>query len=217
MGTAVLIAGHLAITAGHVLDQVLKQFGVACELVLFQVLPGPAYRLWNVSQAWLCSTDIALLHMAPTPRVTSSVDLGLEWKVPRLKVSAPLRGEKVIAFGFREGKIAVTEDENGVHHIELNDVGTIAIGEVGEIFPVQRDASMLTFPCFEVRARFAPGMSGGLVMDGSGDVCGLVCAGVTFISADTPPLSYATTLWPMLTTMISADRGDKYPRGSHTP
>ena len=39
------------------------------------------------------------------------------------------------------------------------------------------------------------------------------------INADpsAPPLSYAVTLWPFLTTMISGDRGDKHPRGVRFP
>jgi hypothetical protein len=76
---------------------------------------------------------------------------------------------------------------------------------------------MLTFPCFEVYARFAPGMSGGLVIDEAGALCGLVCAGTDFADASALPLSYAATLWPMLTTIISADRGDAYPRGVEYP
>ena len=35
---------------------------------------------------------------------------------------------------------------------------------------------MLAFPCYEINARFDPGMSGGLVVDELGAVCGLVCS-----------------------------------------
>jgi hypothetical protein len=31
------------------------------------------------------------------------------------------------------------------------------------------------------------------------------------------PLSYAATLWPILTTVISVDRGESYPRGVEYP
>ena len=76
---------------------------------------------------------------------------------------------------------------------------------------------MLTFPCFEVYAKFAPGMSGGLVVDENGLLCGLVCAGTDLADPSMLPLSYAVTLWPLLVTMISADRGDTYPRGVEYP
>jgi hypothetical protein len=219
MGTAVLIGGYLGITARHVLDAVNQRFGSSCELVLWQVLPsGPTYRLWNVMTAWRCpTTDIALLHLASAPRIYSTVETPIEWKTPRLRAAPPSPGEKVVAFGYREGSIAVAEDANGVHHIELNDIGTTSAGEVGQVFPERRDASMLTFPCFEVRAQFDHGMSGGLVVDENGALCGLICAGYKFDDPQELPLSYAATLWPMLMTTISADRGDNYPRGIRYP
>lgn len=66
-------------------------------------------------------------------------------------------------------------------------------------------------------ARFAPSMSGGLVIDEDGALCGLVCASLNTLDPNELPLSYAATLWPMLTTMITVDRGDKYARGVAYP
>ena len=225
MGTAVLIAKHLAITAHHVLEAAIRKFGAkhsenmidvdGYSIRLYQVLPGrPIYRVWDVSEAWACPSDIAILHLSLDS--SSESNETVEWKVPRLSALPPAPGEKVVAFGYRESKIEVTE-QAGIHQLEFTDIGTISIGEVGQIFPDRRDASMLSFPCFEVFARFAPGMSGGLVIDEDGAVCGLVCAGTTLADPDAPPLSYAVTLWPMLRTLISADRGDRYPRGVNYP
>jgi hypothetical protein len=55
IGTATLIAGHLAVTAKHVLDAVIRRFGAkrvsngvevgGYSLRLYQVLPGPVYRI----------------------------------------------------------------------------------------------------------------------------------------------------------------------------
>jgi len=224
MGTAVLIAGNLAITAHHVLDAAIRKFGAkhsetavdidGYSIRLYQVLPGPIYRVWNVSEAWACPSDIAILHLSLDS--SSERNKSVEWRVPRLRVLPPAPGEKVIAFGYRESKIEVTEQAD-IHHLEFTDIGTISIGEVGQSFPDRRDASMLTFPCFEVFARFAPGMSGGLVIDEAGALCGLVCAGTNLADPNALPLSYAVTLWPMLRTLISADRGDPYPRGVTYP
>jgi Trypsin-like peptidase domain len=224
IGTATLIANHLAITANHVLEAVVKKFGAKQEpsgteihgysLRLYQVLPGPVYRVWNVLQAWGCPSDIAILHLALDGTTEPGGSAGS--KVPRLRVMPPPSGQKVIAFGYRESKIEVTE-RDGTHHIEFTDIGTTSIGEVGQIFPQRRDSSMLTFPCFEVFARFAPGMSGGLVIDEDGALCGLVCAGTDLGDPNATPLSYAATLWPMLRTLITADRGDSYPRGVEYP
>jgi hypothetical protein len=225
LGTASLIAGHLAVTAKHVLEAATRRFGgkrgpkgievEGYSLRLFQVLPGPIYRIWNVCRAWICPSDIAILHLNLDG--TSAPETALEWRVPRLRAMPPPSGQKVLAFGYRESRIEVTEGADGTHHIDLRDIGTTSIGEVGQIFPERRDSSMLSFPCFEVRARFAPGMSGGLVIDEDGALCGLVCAGTELADPNALPLSYAATLWPLLRTVIAADRGNSYPRGVEYP
>lgn len=226
IGTATLIGGFLAVTARHVLYEIHRRFGGAKRVAdrieisgysirLYQVLPGPVYRIWNVAKAWISTSDIAILHLGLDG--TSEAEPKVEWRSPLIRVLPPPSGQKVLAFGYRESQIDVNEDANGTHHIELNDVGTTSIGEVGQIFPERRDSVMLTFPCFEVIARFAPGMSGGLVIDENGALCGLVCAGTQLADPSALPLSYAATLWPMLTTEISADRGDAYPRGVKYP
>ena len=226
IGSAVFIAGNLAITARHVLEAAVRGFGRPREeggaviaehaLRLYQVVPEPLlYRVWNVSRAWACATDIALLHVQLDR--TSGAEQNVQWRVPALRMFPPPTGQIVFAFGYREGRIEVTEGTDGTHHIDVNDRGTTSVGTIGTIFPERRDASMLTFPCFEVNARFAPGMSGGLVLDDRGALCGLVCAGMQFEDPDHCPLSYAATLWPMLTTQISIDRGDAHPRGVEYP
>ena len=225
LGTAVLIGGHLAITAKHVLDDPIRRFGCMrtpaglvvtdYSIRLLQVLHGPIYRMWNVSRAWVTSTDIAILHIQLDR--TSEDQPNVAWRSLILRLMPPPTGEKVLAFGFRESKIEVSETPDGGHHIEFNDKPTTSIGEIGQIFPERRDSSMLTFPCFEVCARFDPGMSGGMIIDENGALCGLACAGYNFEDPDALPLSYVATLWPMLTTIISIDRGEAYPRGVKYP
>ena len=227
IGTAVFIATHLAITAKHVLDAVIGRFGARLapegieisgySLQLYQVLPGPphVYNVWSVLRAWTCASDLAILQVGLDR--TSLPGAVIQWRTPRLRMNPPPSGHKVLAFGYRESKITVSKGAGGNPHIEFNDIGTTSIGEVGQIFPARRDSSMLTFPCFEVCARFVHGMSGGLVIDEDGALCGLVSSGMELDDPNASPLSYAATLWPMLTTIISADRGDAYPRGVEYP
>jgi hypothetical protein len=226
IGTATFICGYLAVTAKHVFEAIISRFGAnqssknvgidGYSVRLYQVLPGPVYRVWNVFSAWTCpTTDIALLHLGLDG--SSAQEEEVVWRAPRLRVLPPPSGQKVLAFGYRESRIEVSEGADGTHHIVLNDIGTISIGDVGQIFPQRRDSLMLTFPCFEVYARFPPGMSGGLIIDEDGALCGLVCTGFELDEPDALPLSYAATLWPMLMTVISADRGDSYSRGVEYP
>ena len=226
IGTATLIGTHLALTAKHVLSEAMKSFRTKStpggkieveggSLQLLQILPGPIYRFWKVMTAWITSSDIAILHLSLDR--TSESDAKVDWRGLALRATPPPSGQKVIAFGFRESTVNVTRGPDGQSHIVLNDKPTTSAGVVGQIFQVQRDSGMLNFPCFEVQAQFAPGMSGGLVLDEEGQLCGLVCAGLKLDDPNQPPLSYAATLWPLLTTMISGDRGDAYPRGVSYP
>jgi hypothetical protein len=226
IGTATLITGHLAMTARHVLEYAMRAFGAkqkgaveieidAFELKLYQVLPGPVYRIWRVVAAWPCDTDIVILHLALDR--TSEPEKGIEWKTPHFRAVPPPPGQTVVAFGYRESQISVTKAANGEHHIELNDRPTVSIGKVTQVYPSGRDRVMLPFPCFEIEARFDPGMSGGIVVDEGGAVCGLICASLQHSDPDAPPISYVASLWPMLKTAISADRGKRYPRGASYP
>jgi Trypsin-like peptidase domain len=226
IGTATLIGAHLALTAKHVIEASLRWFKAVKDttgktelaggsLQLLQILPGPVYRFWSVTNAWMTSSDIAILHLNLDR--TSEADVAIKWKSLPLRATPPPSGQKIVAFGYRESKVQVTKGPNGQAHIDINDKPTTSAGVVGQIFPARRDSGMLNFPCFEVHAQFAHGMSGGLVVDEDGWLCGLVCAGTNFNDPSAPPLSYAATLWPMLTTEISADRGDSYPRGVRYP
>jgi hypothetical protein len=225
VGTATLIAPYLAITARHVLDHVIRTFGVKAlstnravidgyEIALWQVLPGPSYRVFKVVTAWPTSTDVVVLHLrldqATAPNET------INWKSPCLRALPPPVNQSVVAFGYREGKINVTE-QNGTHHIELNDRPTTSIGKVTRLYPSGRDRVMLPFPCFEIEARFEAGMSGGLVVDETGAVCGLICASLHTANLEESPVSYAVPLFPMLRTVISANRGGAYPRDVDYP
>jgi hypothetical protein len=117
----------------------------------------------------------------------------------------------VIAYGYREGRVDVSKNPDGTPLIELHDKPTAASGVIAANFPTGRDRGLLPFPCFEITARFDGGMSGGLVLDEHGAVCGLISTGLSG-DHEARPVSYAVALWPLLRTTISADRA-KYPRG----
>jgi Trypsin-like peptidase domain len=226
VGTATLITSHLAVTARHVLEYAMQSFGFKAhsatkaeidsfELKLYQVLPGPIYRIWRVVSAWPTSTDIAILHLG-LDRATTP-DETINWRSLRLRAMPPPVGQKVVAFGYHIGKINVSESPDGTHHIALIDQPTTSIGTIRCIYPKGRDRVMLTFPCYEIEARFDPGMSGGMVVDEAGALCGLICASLQQNGPNTQPISYVASLWPMLKTEISVNRGDRYPRDVSYP
>jgi hypothetical protein len=105
LGTAVLIGGRLAVTAKHVLEDPIRRFGgvrtakglevTGYSIRLLQVLPGPVYRFWNVSRAWITSSDIAILHIELD--CTSEAEPNVEWRVPLVRCMPP-DGRKSLSF-----------------------------------------------------------------------------------------------------------------------
>ena len=222
VGTATVVCGHLLVTAKHVLRELCNVASSPSEpsvtfidkhLVAVQLLPGPEYVIWDVVEAIADpESDIALLRLTSNP--AKSHDNGPhQWHQPRINPFAPDVGERVVAFGYRLGRVVSSKNTDGGYHIDLKDESMASVGVVREIYEWRRDSVMLPFPCYQVSARFDGGMSGGPVFDEYGSVCGIVCANLDGSHRDGEPISYVTTLWPLFRLIIDADRGDNYPRG----
>lgn len=224
IGTATVVCGNLAITAKHVLDDIFHRFGTVqvnqlsheirdYAVRLYQILPGPEYAIWNVITAWpSLETDIAILQLGLHSYTGNSPPS--DWKVPRLKVCPPDIGSSIVGFGYHSSQVSVTPNQNG-YHLDINDVPTSTTGTVAEVLPVGNPAGRFTFPCYRVDARFDAGMSGGPVIDSNGSICGIISG--TYGDDGAGHISYAVTLWPMLRTLISANRRGNYPRDIDYP
>ncbi len=220
VATATLVTGHLALTAKHVFSDVwdvppevdARSVEVYNSLSAVQVLPGPSYVVWDVRQAWACPhSDIALLQLGANPR--RSNDSPIVHRSLRINPFPPKPDATVAAFGFRKSRLTVTKDAAGVKHLDLRDEMMSSVGTVREIHEFRRDAVVMPFPCYRVAARFDGGMSGGAVVDEDGSLCGIVCSSYDDSHLDGEPISYVSTLWPIFPLNISADRGDRFPRG----
>jgi len=219
VGTGTVLSGHLIITARHVIadlvsaavDGVMPKTLVAVQLV---PLSGSfEYLIWDIHQATLDPVaDLALLHVAVNP-ARSSPNRTHVWKQPVIEPFPPSVGAAVAAFGFCKGRVAVSQNEAGGKHYDLNDEPMSSTGIVEEIHALRLDSVLRPFPCYRVSARFDPGMSGGPVFNESGALCGIVCTGMWGAHEDGNPISYASTLWPMFRLRVSQDRGPAHPRG----
>jgi hypothetical protein len=222
VGTALLIGPRLAVTARHNLDDIIERFGAKTvsektavvqeyAVRLYQILPGPQYNIWNVSSAWPCETDIAILELTPHGRTHPQVPVA--WVTPMLTFAPLAVGQTVAGFGYHSSTVDTPPQPGGEHHIDLNDAPTVTTGQVEEILPTGNPGGRFTFPCFRVGARFDGGMSGGPVFAPDGFVCGLISG--TLGNVDGEPISYVASLWPMLLMMISAKGPGNRP--PHTP
>lgn len=225
VGTATVMCGHLLVTAKHVLRDIWDSEPAPAEssvnidkhVVAVQVLPGPEYTVWDVTEGIADPvSDIALLRLGSNP-ARSSNNGPHRWKQPCVNPFAPEVGECVAAFGYRRGHVRASNDASGGRHVDLDDEPMASVGVVQEIFEWRRDRVMLPFPCYQVSARFDGGMSGGPVFDETGCICGVVCDNFDGSHLDGEPISYVAMLWPLFRLIVDADRGDGYPRGIRYP
>ena len=225
IGTAAVVCGHLLVTAKHVLSDLCnierppseQSVAIDKHLVAVQLLAGPEYLIWDVTNAIVDpASDIALLRLTSNP-AKSHNDGKHQWRQPKINPFAPDVGERVAAFGYRLGQARTSKNTDGGHHIDLDDEPIASVGIVREIYEWQRDSVMLPFPCYQVSARFDAGMSGGPVFDEYGSCCGIVCTSFDGSHHDDEPVSSVTMLWPLFRLNIDADRGDNYPRGIRYP
>ena len=231
VGSATILSGHLLVTARHVLESIpglhdsrsvdstspTADTSVGRGLAAVQVLPGPEYVIWDVVSAIAHPlSDLALLRTSSNPW-RSDPDREPRWRAPRVNPFAPQVGERVAAFGYRRGRAHASKDSVGTLHIVVDAEFMSSVGVVREIHDWRRDQVKLSFPCYQVSARFDAGMSGGPVFDEYGSLCGLVCTGVDGAHEEGEPISYVTTLWPLFTLIIDCDRGDDHPRSVQYP
>lgn len=223
IGTATIITGFLAVTARHNLIDVVERFGAQQDtnalevtdyaLRLIQVLSGPRYAIWEVRSAWTSGeTDLALLHLALQGQ--SAPVWAIESRSLMTRALPPAVGEVVAAFGYHSSVTKTTRNPDGSYHLDLNDEGATTTGVVEEILPNGQPSGRFNFPCYRVAARFDAGMSGGPVFDEPGRLCGIISG--TYGMPEGRPLSYVTTLWPMLRMRISADRSG-FPKNTTYP
>jgi Trypsin-like peptidase domain len=227
VGTATVLCRNLLVTAGHVLEEIRTcsrridegKFEVDVSLSAVQVLarPEPEYIIWDVFTITFCPvSDIALLHLATNPG-SSHPKSELQIRQPQINPFPPDIGERVAAFGYRKSVLQVSKNAAGGNHIDLNDEPMVSVGVVKKLYEMSRDSSVLPFPCYQVSARFDRGMSGGPVFDETGCLCGIVCSNFEGSHVCDEPVSHVTTLWPLFRLILSADRGDAYPRGVRYP
>lgn len=227
IGTAAMIASNLAVTAGHVIDDILVRFGQGqldggkpvisgYAIRLYQIMPGPEYVVWQVFTVVKClESDLALLHLGLFKR--SHPDRPIAWRTPPVHFTNPGVGTAIAAFGYHSSQVEITPDQNGTYHLALHDKPTTSTGVVEEILSSGQPFGKFTFPCYRVAARFDGGMSGGPVFDGEGVLRGIISGTLSSGDGIDLPISYVCMLWPLLRQTLSINRGDKYPRDVQYP
>ena len=145
--------------------------------------------LWAASKLSACPySDLALISVVPVNELAKAQP---PLAPLRLSILPPIKGEKIVAFGFAATSVAAESGEQ----VKLDLNPSTAMGTVTDVFPEKRDSCLLSFPSYQVEAHFIGGMSGGPIFNQAGELCGLVCSGGS--GDEDIPISNGVVLWPM--------------------
>lgn len=205
-GSGVMLGDAMALTAKHVIEDhmsVLDGRSLASgmtarfELIAARGLRDGKTMVIYIVEAFSLSpvSDLAVLTLRPRGPVPAAA-------LPVLDLFPPGVGEPIVGVGFHSGTAAVVNEV-----VRVNHEAHTSAGHVIEVHHQLRDPSRLTFPCFRVDARFDGGMSGGPVFDQRGRVCGIVCSSAPPHESGEAHLSYATTLWPLMSLAVPGTDG----------
>lgn len=204
-GTAFVIRPYLLVTARHVVEEFISnshlteknnELEITFWAIQIEWVAGEhGCNIWQVVNAYMSPhSDLCLLHLSAYNDTASKYQ---QWKTVPVSLIPPRIGEEVTAFGFHATKFNGSKfsEMGALEHLELNDTASRSVGNVKEIYMLRRDSVMLPFPCFEVDSQYEPGMSGGLVINSNGELCGIVCSSMPL---DDGYCSHVAQIWPVL-------------------
>lgn len=209
-GSCVRIAPGLYLTAAHVMQDFLLNFGDTnkhCNFTVWivHIHAGPAIEIWALDKFWLPgNTDIAVLHAIPyleeTARLAGVHTVGID-------LAPPAIGSRIFGFGFHSSKGKVSINDNGRINLDIWGEPATTVGEIQDVHFNIRDRYHLNYPCFQVNARFDGGMSGGPIFSGNGNLCGIIGTNFSLLEPepDKESISYGITLWPIMATPLDID------------
>ncbi len=170
LGTAFLVAPGLAISAFHVLDADINAILRSEKRVYCFGLRSGQATLWDIRHInHTEDSDIAYLSLIPRSKLHEDRTI---FQFP-LTTRTPKTGEHLHLIGYTNGPLD-GEIEDAIQFKLMS-----AVGAVSNVYPSQRDSVLMPFPTIEILCGSVGGMSGGVVMDNSGHVCGVICRGLS--------------------------------------
>ncbi|WP_186151551.1 S1 family peptidase [Burkholderia gladioli] len=193
VGTGFFVAkSGLFVTARHVLDTVREDdprgpFGLG----IIQFIPGSGFVERPVRSCIVNNhSDIGI---GVSAEMTSPTGGRLDNPVLHLSTRDPAIGEPVFTYAYPD---TVTVPCDDITELHINP--HFYEGKIEEHFPVRRDASRLTWPCFQTSIHLHGGSSGGPVFDSTGAVFGVNTASM----APYTDVSYVTKVRDALELVI---------------
>jgi len=114
-----------------------------------------------------------------------------------IRPAMPKVGARIAAVGYYEMEGAVEFYDDKPIALNYRHKTAVSVGKVTRVFYDRHpELSFNFFPCFETDAEIQPGMSGGPIIDESGNVCGITCFGGDFLPA------VCAAIWPIFSSPI---------------
>lgn len=165
VGSAFIVAPGLALSATHVFADRLDAIGRGKEAPYALGIDAQEVRIWRITSVnTVDGDDIALLALqaaSALPRSRAYFQFPLTTRTPR-------QGEILQIFGFRNEIVTTGFLGNLV----------AASGQVEQVHHHGRDRVLLPYPVIEISAGSHGGMSGGIAIDLSGHVLGVISLGM---------------------------------------
>lgn len=207
VGTAVMIAPGLAVTATHVIEEYIPRLlqgntGLICA--------GPAsdgLDLWYVRKlSYAPDNDVTYLSL----ELASSLREGWHFRTVSLTTRTPKLGEHVSIVGFRYPQVTQVDPK----HLQIEGSLYAAAAAITKIYHPFRDRVLMPYPVIEVGCGTLKGMSGGAAIDRDGYLLGVLSRGFNTSTGDGP--SYVSSLmWAMNRELTIPWPPGLYPQPQH--
>ena len=172
IGTSVMVAPGLAITAKHNIDEYSESIKEGKVIPYCVGIRGADCDMWQCTSISYNNDDIAFLSIKSVSKLPE------DKCYPRLGVTTrkPSVGEELHLIGFRYN------GENKKH------VGNMyaSLGRVTNVFPEGRDSCFLPYPVIEIACGSLGGMSGGAAIDKNGLLMGIISTSLDTVQGSGP-------------------------------
>jgi len=196
-GSAVMVAPGVALTAGHVIDE-MRCRGFLAEaggqLWAISVHAAGRVELWRADSFTQDEegSDLSLVTLLRTTAAFgTAADPPLKFSLARMAARMPCVGEIISLIGFKAA--GVYFERGALMGLEL--IGSV--GPVTDQYPQQRDSHGLPNPTIAVDAVTVGGMSGGAAFDAAGHLIGVISRGFEGQSPSFVSLSWPATYVPI--------------------
>jgi len=188
IGSAVMVGPAVAVTAKHVIEPELAGL-LAGQIAGYALALTPnGLDIWQPHQVTMLDhADLVVM----TLRRASALPPDNTLRHVAISTHVPDAGAPVMIAGFRADTPAFT-----LSPPKFSGEVRAATGVVTAHYPNGRDQFMLPWPCIEVSANTAGGMSGGPAFDAEGRLIGVLSSGMTSTDGGGP--SYVSLIHPAL-------------------